>query len=219
MNEFAQAFVDSRDAVCELAASVRADEWEKISPLTPAWRVREVLAHLVGVSSDVSVRNLPTGDMNEWTRRQVALGAGLSVDELVNRWLDLAIENVVNDGFGLLVYDQVTHEYDIRYALERPGPPSSPRVRLAATSSLDWLGSSSTVTFRFRFDGERYEVGDGPEIVELETSHFEFMRLRAGRRSWAEILELPWRGDVVRECLFGNGFFSPASFRVDEATA
>lgn len=220
MNSYAQAFVDSREAVCELVATVPAMEWERVSPLTPKWNVREVLAHLVGVSGDVSVHNLPTGDMNEWTRRQVESGAGLSIEELVTRWRELAIEEEVNQGFGVLLFDQVTHEYDIRHALGRPGPVHSSRVRLAAESSLEFLRSSTTLTFRFRLDGEFYQLGSGQRIVELETSHFEFMRFRAGRRSWPEICALPWRGDLeaVRECLFGNGFFTPALFQVNEAT-
>jgi len=71
MNEYAKAFAASRDAVCEVVSSVPAPEWERTSPLTPLWKVREVLAHLVGVSRDVSARNLPRGDINEWAQRQV----------------------------------------------------------------------------------------------------------------------------------------------------
>ena len=221
MNEYAKAFAASRDAVCEVVSSGPAPEWERTSPLTPLWKVREVLAHLVGVSRDVSARNLPRGDINEWAQRQVALGAGLSLDELVRRWRDFAIEDEIDESFQFLLFDQVTHEYDIRYALHEPGPESCDRVRVAAASVIEPFRPSTTLSFRLRLDGVVYYVGSGDETIDLETSHFEFLRLRAGRRSWQEITELPWRGDLngVRSYLFDNDVFEPASFRVNETTS
>jgi hypothetical protein len=82
------------------------------------------------------------------------------------------------------------------------------------------LLGSRDLSFHLQFDAHEYRSGDGTQLVELETSRFELLRLRAGRRSWDEIAELQWRGDLdaVRDSFFGNGFFTPATFRVNEKT-
>lgn len=220
MNPYAQAYISSRDAVCDLVATIPSDRWEFASPLTPAWKVREVLAHLVGVSSDIVAMNMPKGDMDEWTSRQVANGAHLSLEGLIELWYANKTEDVIDQNLAVMVYDQLSHEYDIRYALGSPGTSTSPGISLSCEFILATFSKSKDARFSFDLDGTVLEAGEGGERVSLKSSRFELMRARSGRRSWDEISEMDWTGDleVVREAFFGNGFFKPASFRVNETT-
>jgi hypothetical protein len=40
-------------------------------PAIPAWRERDVVAHVVGITADLNAKNFGTGVLDEWTTRQV----------------------------------------------------------------------------------------------------------------------------------------------------
>jgi hypothetical protein len=57
-----------------LIALVRAatvEEMERTVPAGPDWRVRDVLAHVAGLTADLNGGDLGPGDPDAWTARQI----------------------------------------------------------------------------------------------------------------------------------------------------
>ena len=58
-------------------------------PATPAWSVRDVLAHVVGLATDLNAQRFPEPDDIQgtaWTTSQVERGRGRMLGELVAEW-------------------------------------------------------------------------------------------------------------------------------------
>jgi uncharacterized protein (TIGR03083 family) len=216
MDHYTEAFLVSRDAIIDLTTTVADDAWNQLSPLTPQWRVRDVLGHLCGVSEDVMSGNFPGADMQAWTGAQVARHANDSLDSLTKQWCAVGVEAVLNERLGQMLFDQMSHEFDIRFALGVPGDTASDGVRLAAGFAVNTMKGERAAVLTI--DDEPVAIeGDDPTIT-LDCSSFEFMRATTGRRSWNQVTALNWSGDLdyVQRQLFGSGFFTPASFDVVE---
>ncbi len=219
MDPYAAAFLESRRAIIELVDTCPEEEWLATSPLTPQWRVRDVLAHLVGVGEDIAAGRFPSGDMNAWTAAHVERGRDLSVHELAQMWSANTIADAFNEAFAQMLFDQITHEYDIRYALGRPGSTDTPGIRLSVRFAKNIVRGERPVVLWL--DGEEWRVrgtADEENPFTLTSSHFEFLRAATGRRSLQQIRAMDWSDDVtyVENLMFGSGFFSPAPFDVVE---
>lgn len=219
MDPYAEAFVASRSAVATLARSLPEESWNANSPLTPNWRVRDVLAHLVGVSEDIMSGRFPGDDMEEWTADHVERARGDSVADLAARWKGTGIEAGFNEMFAQMLFDQISHEYDIRYALGVLGDHDTPGVRLTLTFAKRIMRGTRACTLFL--DDEVYVARGSDESTDeitLRTTHFEYLRAVTGRRSEDQVFAMDWTGDVpyVRQQLFGNGFFTPSAFDVVE---
>jgi uncharacterized protein (TIGR03083 family) len=216
MDPYAAAFVRSRSAVNELIESSSPEAFEQISPLTPEWRVRDVVAHLCGVSEDVLAGNLPTGNVTAWADAQVARHLDDSLEEIRATWLASGIENIMNELFAQMIFDQISHEFDIRYALGRPGDTSSDAVQMAARFAAGTLRATRPV--RVEFNGEVLEHEGHGDAISVRCTSFELLRSLTGRRSWSQISTLDWSGDLqyVRELVHSSGIFRPTSFDVVE---
>jgi uncharacterized protein (TIGR03083 family) len=99
----------------------------------------------------------------------------------------------------ILVNDVVVHETDIRAALELPraSPSAALSIALSAYSfSLEnrvrTLGLPALVML---YDDKERWVGDAPAGASVKADRHELLRVLAGRRTRAQILELEWTGD------------------------
>ena len=124
------------------AADRRRDARARSSPATPEWRVRDVLAHLVGVTDDVVER--PARRRRD---RPVDRGAGRRASGRVDRRRCSPSGTTTGPQFegdargaaparspARRVFDAVTHEADIRHALGAPGV-NAPAMRSRSRSS------------------------------------------------------------------------------------
>ena len=80
------------------------DELEATVPATPAWRVRDVVAHLSGNLDDILAGNLDGVATDPWTAVQVDKRSDRSVEEILAEWSENGpkVEAVIND-FGTAV--------------------------------------------------------------------------------------------------------------------
>lgn len=179
---------------------------ERVVPPTPAWRVRDVLAHVVGLTHDLNRGHFGRETPDEWTARQVDTRRRWPIAEIVAEW---AVEApTFEDGLRLFGYGQGSHFVgdlhahlqDLHQAL-RLAPVDDPGVVLVA---LDfYLGSLDE---SLRADGagtlvvvagkERHQAGEGEPSATLTGSPFDLLRTLSGRRSLAQIEALEWEGDV-----------------------
>ena len=110
-------------------------------PACPQWTVREVAAHLAGVCDDMLEGRLDGVASDGWTAAQVEARADRSLDEILDEW-----ESARAPGRGAfgesgvhpqMLFDEVTHEHDVRGALDRPGA----RVRTRrSTMAFSFVG-------------------------------------------------------------------------------
>jgi hypothetical protein len=71
-----------RARLCDLAATLPAEQLLSQVPALPAWTVRDVFGHLAGVCADVYRGNVEGAATSQWTQAQVDERRDLSVAEV-----------------------------------------------------------------------------------------------------------------------------------------
>lgn len=77
-----ELYAAGRQRVCELVGGLSENEAATPVPACPAWTVRDVLAHLAGVSADIVTGNLEGVTTEPWTQAQVDARRGASIAAL-----------------------------------------------------------------------------------------------------------------------------------------
>jgi len=193
----------------ELVSIVRAatpSELLRAVPTSPAWRVRDVLAHVAGLTQDLNAGDLGPADPSAWTARQVERFRDGTIDDVIAAWDREA--PAFEDGLRLFGYqvgnhfvgDLFVHLTDVQVALGRPVD----RVGTAMWIALDWyldaLGESlvdaHVGALAVETGPETRVVGPGDVAASVTVEPFEMLRACAGRRTLAAIAVYDWSGDV-----------------------
>jgi uncharacterized protein (TIGR03083 family) len=168
-----------RERVTFLLESLPADSDEIVVPACPAWTVHDLVAHITGVVDDVLGGNADGAGTDPWTAKQVEARRGVPIVDMVKGWTERApqLEEFVSSIPGgvdpRLIVDIVTHEHDLRGALNRPGARDSDAYEFAAAFIVDHV---------------RETCGVPPSVPD-----FELVRGVLGRRSRRQVLEWPWK--------------------------
>jgi uncharacterized protein (TIGR03083 family) len=212
--------------ICEAAAAYRlihqrvdaltrdrAEVADLSVPACPAWTIRQTVAHLVGLAQDIVSLNMETKGADSWTQAQIDRVGGHSIDELLDLWgqtidpvtamLDLAPQ----ESACQLVFDALTHEYDIRGALSEAGSRTGDLALQAAmgfvtTTGDQFIRHAGLPALRLitptigsvQFGDPQTARGQ----IVLNISDFEALRSFGGRRSIRQLLALPWQGDPTK---------------------
>ena len=204
--DYAAVYEDTRLRLDGLIRSLSDEDLATSVPAAPDWSVKDLLAHFVGVAEDVSKGNIEGTGSEPWTQAQVERGRSRTVEDLLAQWEELAqgisqgINFMPRTAASLLIGDLITHEHDLRGAVNRPGGRDSTGVEV----SLD------AYAFRFRrkveqagldpiliSDGTKeWRSGEGEPAATVTGDSFELLRSLTGRRTPAEIqANLTWTGD------------------------
>ena len=201
------AYAGVRQRINELVEGV-SDRTGDSVPACPAWRVRDLLAHVAGVVDDVLGGRLDGAGSDPWTAAQVEARRTRPVEDVLAEWNEQApqLEGVL-DSFGAaghqLVMDAVSHEHDLRGALGAPGARDSDAVVLGT----DWLvrayqgaaaanGHGGVQVVASDGSAAWAPVDDRPVVATVTASTFDLLRSFSGRRSESEVRALSWTGDV-----------------------
>ena len=219
MNEYGVAWNASRQRVSDLVIGTPLTELERIAPLTPEWRVRDIVAHLVGVAQDVSTGNFPQ-DFDAWTSAQVERLRTIDAHALVGQWQQFALGEMLSESLAIALFDQATHEADIFHALGVPVELDPATLALLSKFTLGRFGATENdLHVTLTLDGQEFATGTGQHQVTLSATAFEWFRASSGRRSVRQIEAMEWRSEVdVIEILFRSGFFTPPTHDVVELT-
>ncbi|MCC5951159.1 MAG: maleylpyruvate isomerase family mycothiol-dependent enzyme [Acidimicrobiia bacterium] len=200
--DHAVAYRELRSRVSDLVAAIDTDTAERRAPATPDWRIKDVLAHLVGVSADVMAGNLDGAGTDAWTDVQVATRKDRTVRELLDEWDDVGsrLEEIIpaipEGPRGQLVFDAVTHEHDLRGALDQPGARDSAALAIGFGWAADVVSMVRTGgdlgTLVLATEVGDWPAGEGPPVATVRASRFELLRAMTGRRSPAQIAALDW---------------------------
>jgi uncharacterized protein (TIGR03083 family) len=184
-----------RERVTALLADEPEERWDRPVRACPGWTVRGVISHLVGTVEDALAGKISGPPTEDITAEQVARHASDPGPALLARWAELAppFEEVVTAGeIWPAVLDVVSHEHDLRLALDRPGGRDAPIVRAAGATLVEVLAAPWNLVVMGN-DGSvvRSAPADGP-TYRLRATAFEVLRLRLGRRSPGEVRGLAW---------------------------
>lgn len=197
---------DTRNRITELVRSLSPEEVDTVAPATPEWTVREIVCHLSGVVADILAGNLDGVATDPWTAKQVDARCDKTADEVLDEWAQNApqVEAQVNN-FGSagtqLVADAITHEHDIRGAVNKPGARDSD----AADAALQWMvaGLGDRITeggfpaLRLSAGIQEWTLGDGDVgATAVAPNEFEVLRALIGRRSPTQVASWKWDGDA-----------------------
>jgi uncharacterized protein (TIGR03083 family) len=186
-----------RGRVRGIVSAAPAGALDAVAPATPEWRVRDILAHMVGVADDAVNGRVDGIASDAWTAAQVARRHDTAPAAMLDDWDELApefesrmmaIPEIIT---GQALFDAFTHEHDIRHALG---------ARDGAPGGLDLVFGWVVSTRQFsglpalRFCTERGEVvsGTGDPVATIGASRFEIARGATGRRSPDEIARWDW---------------------------
>lgn len=167
--------------------------WEADVPACPGWRVRDVLAHVYGVTEDALAGRISGPPSAEQTAQEVDRHRDDDPRDLVEQWSETAppFEEAIS-AFELwpACIDVLSHEHDIRGAL---GDRSY-------RDHDDLLTLASLLTEKLPAGIEIVLAGQDPPVAEpgtasLTTTPFEVVRLRLGRRSLAQVQAMDWSAD------------------------
>lgn len=197
-----QAYLDGAARLIAVARRAGEERADTVVPASPAWTVRNVVAHLTSVAH-ISVNQLGWGDDVQATiEREVEARADHTMDRITKEWealLDPLAQMLAGHPPGGLVVDVVTHEHDVRAALgpeyqdHAAGLEEALSAMVAWVRHLDLVGEPGlllkTPTSQALFGGPAIGcVADLP-------SDWELFRLLGVRRSEEQLMAYPATGD------------------------
>jgi uncharacterized protein (TIGR03083 family) len=191
--------------VSALVLGLSEDELAHKVPACPDWSVRDLFAHIIGIAADVVTGNLADVGKQDWTQAQVDARRDKSLDELVAEYeshgyqIDPVIDNFHPAMSGMLIADTVTHEQDLRGAVDRLGARSGPAVDIAVNTYARFFGrrikDADLSALHVTAGEQSWDLGNGEPQGGLEAEPYELMRGLIGRRTKEEILAMNWSAD------------------------
>lgn len=213
------AYANARRRITDLLRANGGAPADKQVAACPNWTVREVLAHLVGVTDDALTGNLAAAGTDPWTKVHVDKRSDRSLEEILAEWdvtgpqLDGAIAGA-GEGANQLVFDTATHEHDLRQALDAPGAQDADSTHIALEFVLGaWSANFVSEGFeplRLNAGTTTVEAGEGEPIATVAMPAFEALRALSGRRSIAQLQAYDWDVDpTLWLACFTYGPFTP----------
>lgn len=201
----ADVYADLRAEIILLARGLAADAAALKVPQSPAWSVRDVVAHVVGIVDDILSDNLDGIGADDWTAAHLATRADRTLDEICDEWEALAAPfRQLGEANPVMAMragaDLITHHHDVLQALDRKGERDTPAVRMALERYGPYFceraEQAGLPTVRVEAGDQIWQSRDGEPAAVLSASAFEMLRAFSGRRSAAQILAMNWAGDA-----------------------
>ena len=205
MNEASSAYRGCRERISEMAANLGPGDLTRTVSACPEWTVTDLVAHLVGVAEDFAAGNLDMAGSDAWTKAQIARRSKLAMPALIDDWdavskqLDPSLDEVRPGVAAMLIGDAVTHEHDLRGALNLPGARDSDAMLIALDRNVRRFGKkikdAKLPSVVVLCEGREWQAGVLEPSVELVADRFELLRALTGRRTIQEIATLAWTGN------------------------
>ena len=198
-------YAASRARIVELTRDL-SQEAARLPVLScPRWTVHELLSHLAGVAQDFASGNMEGAPGEAWTEAQIGPRRDRPTTQVVEEWaaaapeFDAALAELPRGLATIAVADVVSHEHDLRHALERPGARDDEAVTVALQFMGRGLGrridEAGLPPLRLRTDeGDELVAGTGDAAATVTAPRFELFRGIAGRRSKQQIAGYRWDG-------------------------
>lgn len=220
------AYRITRERLTGWARGLTDDQATTVVPALPGWSVKDTLAHLAGLASDVVGGNVPDGVPDDaFTAREVAERADRSLGEVLDEWdtSGPAFEQLLEAlGAGAprnAAVDVWAHEVDVRSALGAPLPADGgPAERVLDGMVRRGLGRGwsdrDIPALRLVVPGDEWVVGAGDAVGTLRSDMFELGRVLLGRRSPGQMAAMAWEGGDPQTWIAAMPVFGPAEVDV-----
>jgi uncharacterized protein (TIGR03083 family) len=201
IDEVAVSYIALRARVIDFLRSTPESSGNIVVPCTPAWTVRQLAAHLVGVPEDILAGRMEGVTTDAWTQAQVERFGHMTLSELADLFeastpqIDAILHNIPQPIISQFVMDAVTHEQDMRSALGVPGGRDSIAVEVGVGFFLNLI-----------------EVSDPPLFTVLtnaSASSWDILRSLTGRRTVEQMNSLGLDGEAIALHFPGSPFTLP----------
>jgi uncharacterized protein (TIGR03083 family) len=214
-----EAYKASRLRVTALLREADPDVVAGLAPCCPEWTVKDIAAHLAGVTADIVSSNLDGVGTDPWTEAQVRDRKDRSLDEVLDEWTEKGeqVEEFLAGGLApaQMVFDMSCHEHDIRNALRVPGAHDADATVIALDFALGGVKGAypdDLPPLRLVVGDRTIDLGEGEPETSLTLEPFEALRALTGRRSEAQLRAYDWSGDPTPFLpAFAFGPFHPAA--------
>ncbi len=202
MGAVADAYAGCRLRIGVLVRGLGAEAASRPVAACPGWSVADVVSHLAGVVDDAVHGRLDGVTTAPWTAAQVEARRGRPLADVVEEWDEQAphfesLLDAVGEAGHQAVTDVVTHEHDLRAALDAPDARTSDAVGIG----VRFVALHVAEAARSLGHPLRVEVAGGPAVgpddaaVVLRGERFELLRAMTGRRTADQLRRLAWEGD------------------------
>ena len=213
VTDWAALYAATLDALADLTAGQPESVASRVVPATPAWSVRQVLAHLAGTASDLTTGRMDGAPGQEWTARHVAERDAATIDDLLGelRATRPAVEAMAPEATAA-VFNAVVHHADLIEALD-------------SEQQADGLWSPVVEQLRGRWSRlplrlDSDPIPDGPipddsddyddPAATVPVDGYQLSRALFSRLSRADVVALTG-GRLTDEQIDSLGFFGPPS--------
>jgi len=172
---------------------------------TPDWSVHDVLAHLVGVVSEINAGKVDGVGSRERTAAAVAERRDVTIADLIAEWerdapqFEGALTLLGGPYASLAVADIWNHEQDLRGELGILGGRDPIAEHLAIEGYSDArtrdLTEAGLPPLRLRAGVDEWVVGHGTPATTVITEPYELARFICFRRTAEQVRAYLWDGD------------------------
>jgi uncharacterized protein (TIGR03083 family) len=200
------AYNNVRTRLSDLTLGLDNADLGTLVPASPDWTVKDVVAHVTGITTDVLAGNLEGVGSDAWTRSHVESRRDTALEDVLAEWAGNA--PALDDGMRaagpgmseLLIGDLVAHDFDARGALRNTDGRDSDATHIAFERYARGLGDRITQAglpaLQFDAGNNTVTAGEGTPGATVRGSAFELLRALTGRRSTDQIRALDWDGDA-----------------------
>jgi uncharacterized protein (TIGR03083 family) len=210
MTDYAETYRALRGRVSDLVRDSDEEQLERLAPAAPEWRVRDLVAHLSGITADINAGNLDGVATDAWTARQVDTRRDWSIDRVLDEWdtegskVEAVMSSLPEIAVAQMTMDAATHEHDIRGALDRPGGRDTEAMDVGFDYGVQVLAGTvdqADATLRIDTEAGSRTLGSGARQIGVRADQFELVRAMTGRRSVDQMRGFDWDGEAAPELL------------------
>jgi uncharacterized protein (TIGR03083 family) len=194
-----------RERVSELVRELAPDRLGRRVAATDGWTVHDVVAHLVGVVTDINAGRFEGAGSEPWTAAQVEARRDVPLDALLAEWdegapqFEAGLTALGGPRAAIAVGDVWNHEQDLRGALGIEGGRDVAAEQLAidgyAAARGGQVREAGLPALQLRAGVDEWLLGEGTPGATVVAEPYELGRLICIRRTPEQVRAYRWEGD------------------------
>lgn len=207
MTSYAAAYRGGRERIQELTKGLSEEDLDRIVPACPEWSIKELVAHLTGIAADSLAGNIGSMGQADWTENQVAPRRDKPLDEILEEWhrlgeqMESGLDDIHPTAASSLIGDLITHELDLRGALDDKGARQGEGVVIATSFYARNFGKrlkdAGLPTVIVQCGEHEWTAGREEPEGYVRAPMFEMLRGLTGRRTLDEVKGFDWTIDAA----------------------